>query len=224
MLRLREAAAREDNLARPLDDLTTLHVALVSGLHGLVAPGTVDAVIAHPPHTEQALPMFSDLAAFAAHALKPTGVMVVVGSGTLLPWMLERLKHPELRWIVEVDLLFRGPTARSGTPHRVNLHRRPLLVYGKSGFRPDGMDDLIEVPASYELSPGQDRNEAAMELVEERFSRPGQVVCDPIMLDRSGTALAARRLGCTFIGAERIASFVQRIGNQLVEAEGDLDH
>ena len=66
---------------------------------------------------------------------------------------------------------------------------------------------------------GRDRNEAAMELIVERFARPGLVVCDPVMLDRSGTALAARRRGCPFIGAERIASCVQRIRTRLAEAE-----
>ena len=39
----------------------------------------MDAIITHPPHGEDTLPMLADLAALAAHALKPTGVMVVVG-------------------------------------------------------------------------------------------------------------------------------------------------
>ncbi len=219
MLRMQEASAREDNLARPLDDVTTLHIAPVSGLDGLVAPESVDAIITHPPHTEESLSLFSDLAAFAAHALRPTGVMVVVGSGTLLPRMLERLQHPQFRWVGEWDLLFHGNPAGSGPPHWLQVHRWPLLVYGKPTFRPNGMDDLVEAPDG--LPPGRGRNETAMELVVERFARPGQVVCDPVMLDRSGTALGARKLGCTFIGADRNPSCVERVWNRLAGAERD---
>ena len=222
MLRMQESAAREDNLTRPLDDATTLHIAPVADLPALVAPDSVDAIITHPPHTEESLSLFSDLAAFAAHALKTSGVIVVVGSGTLLPRMLERLQHPQLRWVGEWDLLFHGHPARSGPPHWINLHRQPLLVYGKPGFRPNEMDDLIEVPAPDGDPRGTDRNEAAMKLVVERFARPGQVVSDPVMLDRSGTALAARKLGCTFIGADRTPSCVERVRKRLAEVESTL--
>ena len=93
MLRREEAAAREEHLSQPLDDTTTLHVATVSGMTGLVVRDSIDAVITHPPHTEEALTLLSDLAAFAAHALRTTGVMVVVGSSVALPRMLQRLQH-----------------------------------------------------------------------------------------------------------------------------------
>ena len=148
-----EAAALADMLARPPDETTTLHTATVADLHGLVTAGSVDAVIAHPPHTEETLPLLSGLASFAAHALADTGVMVVVGSGLILPRMLEQLAHPDLRWLAEFDLVFHGKPASSGQPHFMHLHRRPVLVYGKGAFRPDGMRDLLEVLPREEL-PG----------------------------------------------------------------------
>ena len=134
--------------------------------------------------------------------------------------MLERLDHPDLRWVGEFDLRFHGPPARSGRPHWVNLHRRPLFIYGKPAFGLNEGDDLIEVPSPAELPRGRDRNEAAMGLLLERFVRPGQVVCDPVMLDRSGTALAARERGCSFIGADRTLGCLDRIRKRLAEAEG----
>ena len=45
------------------------------------------------------------------------------------------------------------------------------------------------------------RLEAGMELIMERLTRPGQTVCDPLMLDRSHSAIAAWRTGRSFIGA-----------------------
>ena len=219
--RAEEEAALADILARPPDETTALHAATVAGLHGLVTAGSVDAVITHPPHTVEALPLLSDLADFAAHALRGAGVMVVAGNGVILPRMLERLAHPDLRWLAEFDLVFHGKPASSGQPHFMHLHRRPVLVYGKGEFRPDGMHDLLEVPPREELPGGMTEHEAAMTMVLERFCRPGQTVCDPVMLDRAGTALAARRLGCTFVGASEMQSSIDRIRVRMARAENE---
>ena len=218
-----EAAVLAEILALPLDETVTLHVAEIPDMLQLVPQGSLDAIVTHPPHSEEKLSMYSDLAEFAAHALKPTGCLIVVGQGILLPRMMEALAHPELRWMWEADLLFQGKPAGSGRPHHVRLHRRPVLVYGKKSFGLDPVDDLIEVPADDDQPHGVDRNETAMELILERFCRPGQVVCDPAMLDRAGTALAARKRGCTFVGAAEERSCRDRVHVRLALAEDHRD-
>ena len=134
-----------------------------------------------------------------------------------------QVAHQELGCSGEFDLLFHGPPTRSGRPHFINLHRRPLLIYGQKAFRLEGGDDLIEVPAPEELPPGLERNEAAMRLVVERFCRPGQTVCDPWMLDRAGIALACRGLGCTFIGVTELPHCRDRILVRLAQEEDRRD-
>ena len=181
------------NRALSLGDTVKIHAVPVDGLRALVEPASVDLIVSHPPHGERTLHLLAGLAAFASHALKPGGVMVVVGSGTHLLQMLEHLAHPGIEWGMELDLLLHGPPGRSGSPHFINLRRWPILVFGKPGFRLSAGDDLIQVPHPEELPEGCNRNEAAMALILDRFARPGQVVCDPIMLDRSGVALAARQ-------------------------------
>ena len=223
------AAALADMLAKPMDETVTLHVARTCDLLRLVPAGSVDAVITHPPHDEDKLLIYSDLANVAAHALKPEGFMAVVGSGMLLPQMLKHLEHEGLRWIMEADVFFRGPPARSGRPYFLSLHRRPLLIYGKPAFRPFCGDDVIEVPPPDALPPGLDQNEVAMRMIMEKLCRPGQTVCDPVMLDRAGTALAARRNGCTFIGATEQQPSRDRIRKRLEDGgkpafpDGDED-
>ena len=167
--------------------------------------------------------LLADLAAFAAHALKDDGVMVVVGNGVILPGMLERLEHRDLRWLAELDLVFHGKPTGSGPPHYMRLHRRPVLVYGQKQFRLSGMDDLLEVPHRDALPWGVTGQEAAMDLLVGRFCRPGQAVCDPVMLDRAGTALGARRMGCTFVGATKIQSCIDGIRVRLARAEKERD-
>ena len=155
--RAEEAAALADILARPPDETTALHAATVAGLHGLVTAGSVDAVITHPPHTVEALPLLSDLADFAAHALRGAGVMVVAGNGVILPRMLERLAHPDLRWLAEFDLVFHGKPASSGQPHFMHLHRRPVLVYGKGGVQTRRYARPVGGPAPGGGARGHDR-------------------------------------------------------------------
>ena len=198
---LEDSRAMETALALPVGDRATLHAASVEDMGALVDAATLDAIITYPPHNEESLARYSALACFAAHALRDSGVLVVVGSSTLLPRMLQSLDHPDLRWAAEFDLVFQGAADNGGPPHFLKLHRRSLLVYRKAGYRISDMHDLIEVPPPDALPPGFHRNEAAMALIVERFVRPGQVVCDPWMLDRSGVALGALQHGCFFRGA-----------------------
>ena len=220
-----DAEALESNRAKPIDETVTLHRCSVSDLSGLVAPASVDAIITHPPYGSQSLSAFSDLAAFAAHALKPEGVMVVMSDGMQLPQVLERLNHPDLKWICELDFEHHRVPVSGGPPDWITLRRRSLLIYGKPRFRLNGGDNIIALPASDDLPLEQLRrrlSDEAMALIVERFVRPGQVVCDPIPLDRASTALAARQHGCCFIGADKDDANLDRIRRSLTRYDGDV--
>ena len=219
-----EAEALETNLAKPIDEIITLHYSAVSDLSGLVEPASVDAIITNPPYGSESLSVFSDLAIFAAHALKPDGVMVVMNDGMLLPQVLEGLNHPDLKWISEFDLQHQAVSVGVGPPHWITLRRRSLLIYGKPGFRLNGGDNIIALPTPDQPPEGHlQRNllDEAMALIFERFARPGQVVCDPIPLDRASTALAARKRGCFFIGADKDEVNLDRIRRSLTRDDGD---
>ena len=47
----------------------------------------------------------------------------------------------------------------------------------------------------------------------------GQVVADPVMLNRAGTALAARKAGCTCIGATEVESCRDHIANNKTQVK-----
>ena len=61
-----------------------------------------------------------------------------------------------------------------------------------------------------------------MALIVARFVRPGQVVCDPIPLDRASTALAAWQHACCFIGADKDDVNLDRIRRSLTRYDGDV--
>ena len=197
-----------------IDGDVALHHSTVAGLSQFVESGSVDLVITFPPNSADSLALLPDLAAFAAYALKSDGVMVVLGDPLRLPETLELLRHTNLKWIAEFDYRHDARYSYTRDPHRLNLRRRPVLVYGKSRCRLGGGEDVLEAPSVDEDATGNHPGqtfEAGMELVVRRFARPGQVVCDPILLDRTIFALAARRYGCRFIGAFHDKACVDRV-------------
>ena len=145
---------REDELAAEAKagglcpETVTLHHCPVGELHNVVAAGSVHVIVTHPPGTAESLPLYSELAAFADHALREDGMMAVMGNANLLPQLVERLQHPGLRWVAEFDYHWDGEPFRSSYPHRITMRRRPLLVYGKRRFQLNGGDDVINVPIS----------------------------------------------------------------------------
>ena len=213
-----DSAALEEMLGLPLDEAVDLRVATPADLLRALPANSIDAIITNPPQLVNQMHTYSDLADLAVHVLKPDGLMAVVGSSMLLQQQLRHLEHEGLRWIMQVNLHMGGPPIDSGSPHHVNLHQRPLLIYGKSGFRPPaGWSDLIEVPQPEDNPSGLDRNELMMCRIVERLCRPGGALCDPIMLDRAGAALAARGQGCPFIGATEHQSSLGRIWGRVGE-------
>ena len=218
-----EAAAVLAIGAGPLDENVTLHQAALTDLPGLVPPASVDIIFCHPPHGPESLPRLTELAAFAAHALKPAGALLVISGMERLPQTLEALQNRDLRWVAEFDYRDNSTTNRSGPPHRIQLRRKPLLVYGKPAFRLPPGDDVIELPPPEEGAGAVRQwqlHNAGVDLIVQRFARPGQLICDPMMLGRASALLAARSLGCPFIGADREASSVARVRRYLAEAEG----
>lgn len=191
-----------------------VHVSTVADLHKLVAKDSIDAIITFPPAHCGYLPVFADLARFAAHALKNTGVLVLMASSQFLPRVIVALEHPGLNWVGEWDYRFDDPPGKGGEPHWLRQRRRPLLVYGKPGYRLGGGFDVIQLPPADQHPPANrwdQRLELGMKLVFARFALPGQTVCDPATVNRSATALAALERGCSFVGAFDDAGAVRAV-------------
>ena len=62
-------------------------------------------------------------------------------------------------------------------------------------------------------------------MIMERLTHPGQLVCNPLMLDKCDSAIAASRTGRRFIGATDVAGNLARMKAKLtregVPFEGD---
>ena len=228
----RETAAQQScSEPRPFHDTRragrcVLHVSTVAGLHDLVPENTIDSVITFPPSKPDYPAMLTDLAAFASHALRPTGGMFVLADTAYLPAILAQLEHPIVQWICALPYRHPGRGATLGGRHGLDLRNKLILIYGKEQFTLEAGDDLVSVPDLQDGSAGSKfspRLDLGMAMLVQRFTRPGQVVCDPILLDRSETALAAVEQGRDFIGAWDDQAVVQRVRDRISRTLSQID-
>ena len=200
-----------------------LHPVAVRNLHRVVPEGSVNAIITFPPAGDGSPSLLVDLADFAVHALGQVGVMLVLSGTKNLPEVLEKLTRDELRWICAFHYTHPGAPLNRGSSDRIPVTQKLLLVYGKPDFRLDAGHDAVTIPAPPEGGRGNvhsARLDAGMELIIGRFTMPHHVVADPILAGRYDTAVAAVRLGRSFIGAWDDRASIERMRARLAREAG----
>ncbi len=174
------------------------------GPHTVVRPESVDLILTDPPYKPATLSCYRDLAEFAAHCLKPGGSLLVMAGTSHLPDVLGYLCNTDgLHYHWTFNYLMDGANLRFHS-RAVRMGWKPVvwLVKGQA----DGTDryDVVRAPPLAEQDNryhdwGQ--NEGGFRMLLDLFAFPGQLVCDPFV-GGGTTALAARALGCRFIGAD----------------------
>ncbi len=198
------AARQEERRSAPQSSDATFVLANCADLRNHVAPDSVDIILTDPPYKPDTLSCYKDLAEFAAHALKPGGVLLAMAGTSHLPQVMECLCNTEgLTYHWTINYLMPGGNLRFHT-RAVRMGWKPVLwlVKGPS----DGTDrfDVVDAPALAQQDTrfhewGQ--NEGGFKKLLDLFAFPGQVVCDPF-LGGGTTAVVARAAGCAFIGAD----------------------
>jgi 16S rRNA G966 N2-methylase RsmD len=161
-----------------------------------IEPGSVDLILTDPPYPKEFLPLWADLGAFAARALKPEGLLAAMSGHTWLPtiyWLLG--SHLTYRWTIAYLM---GGQANVVHARRVSTQWKPVLVYGSTARR---FHDVVKSETPDKLHHEWGQSESGMLALLRLLADPGAVVCDPFA-GGSTTALVAREHGCRFIGAE----------------------
>ncbi len=219
-LGLPEGAESADSLPVAATDAPPVfHQSRVADLHGFVEPESLDAIVTFPPADADSL--LKDLADFAAHSLKRTGGMFVLAGTDRLPDFIERLRHPDLAWICAIHYVHNDrATGSRRNPRGGAPGQKLLLVYGKPAFRLNGGDGVISALPSDEGTQGNRRShlDVGMALIISRFTRPGDLVCDPMLLGRNASALATVKQRRRFVGADDNASRLENVVKQMERA------
>jgi hypothetical protein len=182
-----------------------------------IAANSVDAIICDPPYTDEMIPLWSDLSAFAARVLKPGRLLACYCGKLRQPKEMERLaEHLEYVWIGATVL--RGRHTKIHTI-KINGWHRPWLLYSNGTYLPRAWikDTLIAAESAGEKGladhPWQQAEGPIRELIR-MLTLPGELVCDPFL--GSGTTAAAaiaehRRFVGSDIDAGGVAMTLERL-------------
>jgi ParB-like chromosome segregation protein Spo0J len=168
-----------------------------------IKPGSVDYVVCDPPYPREFLRLYSDLAACATRWLKPGGSLLAMVGHMHLPEIMGALSSAGLNYHWTLAYIMNGPDAKI-FPRRVHVSWKPVVWFVKGKYSGPWVNDVIQssdVDKSFHLW-GQ--NESGFSELIRRFTKPGQVICDPTM-GTATTGLAATALGRNFIGIENDA-------------------
>ena len=213
-----EFLASEEALKAAASGGIVLHHSTPAGLKDLVEAGTVDSIVTFPPAGEEHYRRIADLWEFAVHSLKDTGAVFLLAGTEDLPELMKHMGREPLNWVCAFHYTHPGNNYRRNSVHTIPLTQKLLLIFGKPGFRLNAGDEPITV---HPLPEGTGREyfnprlDAGMEMIIERFTLPHHTLADPLMAGRHHSALAALKLGRSFIGAWEDRAFIDRLLAQL---------
>lgn len=181
---------------RPADLLSDIRLGDFRNVLADIPDDSLDLILTDPPYPAEFLPLWSDLAAFAAAKLAPHGVLAAMSGQTHLPEVYRRLgEHLTYRWTMAY--LMSG-AANVVHARRVSTMWKPVLVYGSRDRR---LHDVATSKAADKDFHGWGQSESGMYDLLRLLADPGATVCDPFVGGGS-TAIVARAHGCHFVGAE----------------------
>jgi hypothetical protein len=182
---------------------------------------SVDAIITDPPYGRRWLPLYEDLADFAARVLKPGGVCLVMTGQTLLLEAAAALRR-RLDYVWLISYLATG-NATLIWPSRVLSHSKPILYFAKPPHRPEGLfrpDLILSGPSTRKDHPWQQSVEGFRRLIRY-YTEPGWLILDPCC--GTGTTLVAARMeggGRRVIGIDVDAGALEIALRRLQEISG----
>ena len=218
--RIKQEEAREQAIAEATNTaaVPNLLTAPVGELEAAVGPASVDIIATMPPSARGSVEsgVYGDLGRFAAHALRPGGVLLTRAASAHLPKVLQQLavEGLEYRWIVAC---YEPDGRRRINARKVTTSWRPWLVYTRSGERPDRNSADYLAAADGEAA----QTATAIEAMVREWAAPGWALFDPFC--GAGTVLvAARRAGLHVGGADADTGNVA-LARQALENEAGRD-
>lgn len=175
----------------------------------VVRSDTVDWIITDPPYAKEHLPLYADLFEFAGAVLKPGGGMLVMVGQSYLPTILSLMTTPPgmggilYRWTAAY--LTPGGQAVQIWDRKINTFWKPLLLFGKAGGTIPAKwlgDVCVSKPNDNDKKHHKwGQSESGMADIIERFTMPGQTICDPFM-GAGTTGVVAVKMNRLFVGID----------------------
>jgi ParB/RepB/Spo0J family partition protein len=183
---------------------------------------SVDVIITDPPYPQEFLPLYEDLAAFAARVLKPGGSCVVMVGQSYLPEIMAMMcRHLNYHWTC--GYMTPGGQAVQLWDRKVNTFWKPLLWFTKGEYAGDWIGDVCksETNDNDKKHHHWGQSESGMVDIVERFSERSSIVLDPF-LGGGTTGVVCVAMQRTFIGIELDAAVAAKAKQRIAEVDDGL--
>lgn len=164
-----------------------------------VKKDSIDAIITDPPYPKEYIPVYEGLSHFALHALKPGGSLVVMCGQSYLPEIFE-LMTPYLNyhWMLAYLCFGGGLTVHD---RRIQNFWKPVLWFVKDKYKGNYITDYCKSEKQDKVFHAWGQSESGMTALIEKFSQPGDTICDPF-LGGGTTAISALSNKRLFVGSD----------------------
>lgn len=215
-----------ERLADPPEDDGSIWHGSIAKYRKQVKRDSLDAIFTDPPYPRQYLPVWQDLARFAARNLKPGGLLLAITGHLILPDILDRLRE-------ETELVYRWTGALVWRKSRTNIHAakvsngwKPFVAFQRTGGHPDFYSEDTYQAGAYTPQTQADhewgQDQALMNDVAKEWLRPGWKVCDPFV-GAGSLLVAAKSRGCFVTGCDIEEGHVLTTREKLASIEEDLE-
>jgi len=200
----------------PATDRYVVHQGELAKAGSKVADESVDWIITDPPYGRQHLHLYAELSAFTSRVLKRGGSLLCLAGQSFLPEVLDQLGK-RLTYCWTLAYLTPGGQSAQLWERKVNTFWKPLLWFTKGKYQGDWVGDVCRSDANDKDHHHWGQSESGMADVVERFTFPGETICDPFC-GGGTTGVVAVRMNRLFIGIDCDEGAVATTLRRLTEA------
>jgi site-specific DNA-methyltransferase (adenine-specific) len=198
----RQAQRREELTAQQTDLPSSATIFNCDFNDAPIAHESIDWIITDPPYGKDAVALYGQLAHKAAEWLRPGGSLLVLTGQYHLPDILDQLRTAAgLRWHWEITYHLAGQAAQNFA-RRINcIFFKPILWFTKGDYDGRWVTDVVRSERPDKRFHDWGQSESGFADLIDRYTKPGEVICDPFMCAGT-TGVVALRLGRRFVGVE----------------------
>lgn len=183
-----------------------------------IADQSVDWIITDPPYGQEHLSLCAELSEFASRILKSGGSLLCLVGQSYLPAVIEQLGKRLTYWWTLAYLTPGGQSVQLWD-RRINAFWKPLLWFVKGRYERDWVGDVCRSDANDKRHHRWGQSESGMADIVERFTYPGETICDPFC-GGGTTGVVAVRMNRLFIGIDSDGEAVATTLRRLTEVVG----